>query len=88
MNEAGINSDDLVLVRQQQDADNGDRVVALVDGEATIKEFHRTPDAVALRPRSNDNRYQPIIVTEDFQIQGVIVSVVPCTEAVSHAEEH
>lgn len=72
MDQAGIRDQDLVLVRQQQTADNGDRVVALVDGQATIKEFHRQPQAVILRPRSSNKCHKPIILTEDFQILGII----------------
>lgn len=76
MNKAGINSGDLVLVRQQPDADNGDRVVALIDDEATIKELHKSADAVVLMPRSTEKEHQPIILTHDFQVQGVVVATV------------
>ena len=41
MNRAGINDGDLVLVRQQAMADEGERVVALINDDATIKRFHR-----------------------------------------------
>lgn len=77
MNEAGIGNGDLVLVRQQQAADNGQRVVALIDDEATIKEFHREKDVVVLKPRSINKAHRPIVLTENFIIQGVIVSVLP-----------
>ena len=39
MNQNKINDGDIVLVRQQPNANNGDMVVALIDDEATIKEF-------------------------------------------------
>lgn len=77
MNEAGINSGDLVLIRQQSVADNGDRVVALIDDEATIKEFRRTKDAVALVPRSKNKLHRPIYLTTQFQIQGVVKAALP-----------
>jgi repressor LexA len=77
MNKAGINTGDLVLIRQQSDANNGDRVVALIDDEATIKELRKNNEAVVLMPRSSNAKHQPIILTQDFQIQGVVVSVVP-----------
>ena len=80
MNEAGINDHDIVLVRQQVTAENGDRVVALIDGEATIKEFHRGSDVVILRPKSSNRDHKPILLTEDFQIQGVVVSAIPRLE--------
>jgi repressor LexA len=77
MNEAGIQHGDLVLVRVQNFAENGNRVVALVDDEATIKEFHRRGDVVILQPRSTNSAHQPIIVSENLQIQGVVVTSIP-----------
>lgn len=77
MNAAGINDGDLVLVRQQLMADNSEIVVALIDDSATIKEFHRSKDAVILKPKSKNRAYQPIILTEDFQIQGVVIATIP-----------
>lgn len=76
MNEAGINDGDFVLVRQQQTANDGDIVVALIDDEATIKEFHRKKDVVILKPRSSNKTYQPIILTSNFMIQGVVVTAI------------
>lgn len=77
MNEAGINDGDLVLIKQQQDAQNGDRVVALIDDEATIKEFHKKNNMIILKPKSNNLKHQPIILTENFRIQGVVETVIP-----------
>lgn len=74
MDQANINDGDLVLVRQQQTADNGNIVVALIDDEATIKEFKRTPTAVVLTPRSSSKDHLPIILTNEFQVQGVVVT--------------
>jgi repressor LexA len=74
-----ITPGELVLVRQQAHAQSGDMVVALVDNEATIKEFHRQGEHVLLKPRSNDKEadHRPIVVTEDLIIQGVVVAVIP-----------
>lgn len=77
MDEAGIPDGDLVLVRRQQHAEDGDRVVALVDDEATIKELRRSADAVALVPRSTNKKHKPIVLTRDFLIQGVVVASIP-----------
>jgi repressor LexA len=77
MNEAGIQDGDLVLCRQAQVADQGERVVALVDDQATIKEFHKGKDVVVLKPRSKNKTHQPIVVTRDFRVQGVVVATVP-----------
>jgi repressor LexA len=79
MNKAGICNRDLVLVRQQPTADDGQKVVALIDDEAIIKEFHRTPEAVVLRPKSTNKKYQPIILNNDFVIQGVVVATLPAS---------
>lgn len=76
MNAVGISDGDLVLVRQQQDAEEGEKVVALIDDEATIKEFHRAKDAVILKPRSRNKSHKPIIVSDDFLIQGVVVATI------------
>jgi len=77
MNEAGINDGDMVLVRQQSTANNGDNVMALIDGEATIKELHKTSEIVVLKPRSKSKKHKPIILNQDFQIQGIVVATVP-----------
>jgi repressor LexA len=77
MNAAGIQDGDLMLVRQQSQAENGQKVVALINDEATVKEFHRQGDAVVLKPRSRNAKHKPIVVTDDFIIQGVVTSVLP-----------
>jgi repressor LexA len=77
MNEAGINSGDLLLIRQQSTAESGDKVVALINDEATVKFFERTNDAVILRPKSKNKVHKPIILTDNCMIQGVVVAVLP-----------
>ena len=77
MDDAGINDGDLVLIRQQQTAQNGDKVVALIDDEATIKEFHHCGNMIVLKPKSKNSKHQPIILTNDFRIQGVVETVIP-----------
>lgn len=76
MNDTGINEGDLVLIRQQQHAENGDNVVALIDDEATIKEYHHNGSLVVLKPRSTNKKYQPIILTDEFRIQGIVEAVI------------
>ncbi|MDD4931293.1 MAG: transcriptional repressor LexA [Candidatus Colwellbacteria bacterium] len=77
MDRAGINSGDLLLVRQQNDAENGEKVVALINDEATIKILEKTSGAVILKPSSNNKDHQPIVLTDNFMIQGVVVAVLP-----------
>ena len=77
MDEAGIYSGDLLLIRQQTTAETGDKVVALINDEATVKFFERTSDAVILRPKSKNKTHKPIILTDNCMIQGVVVAVLP-----------
>ena len=53
MIEAGILDGDFVVVRQQQTADNGDIVVAMIDDEATVKTFYREADRIRLQPENS-----------------------------------
>jgi repressor LexA len=77
MDKAGINNGDLILVKQQPVADNGQRVVALIDDEATVKEFQRKGDVIALVPQSNNSKHKPIILDYEFQIQGIVIATIP-----------
>jgi repressor LexA len=72
---AGILDGDLVIAAQQQDAQEGDIVVALVDDEATVKRFRRRPDgAVTLLPENP--KHKPIVIMHPpFMIQGKVVAV-------------
>jgi repressor LexA len=76
MNMANINNGDLVLIRQEQTAENGDKVVALINDEATIKKFDKQGNIIVLRPMSDNVRHQPIILREDFKIQGIVENVI------------
>lgn len=77
MNLAGINSGDLLLVRQQETAETGDKVVALINDEATLKYFERATGAIVLKPKSSNKTHKPIVLTDNCQIQGVVVAVLP-----------
>lgn len=63
---AGINPDDLVLVRMQPTADSGQIVACRINGdECTLKRFKQQGDMVILMPENT--AYEPIIVPcEDF----------------------
>jgi repressor LexA len=71
-----IQDGDLAVVRQQPVADDGQIVVALIDDEATLKEYHKTNDHVILRPKSTDPGFKDIILDKDFFVQGVVVSII------------
>lgn len=72
---AGILDGDLVLVKQGNNAYNGDMIVALIDDSATVKTFYREKDHIRLQPE-NDHM-DPIIVTPDqhFEILGQVIGV-------------
>ena len=76
MDQKGIDDGDLVLVRQQTIAQDGETVVALIDDKATIKEFRIGGETFVLKPRSKNKQHQPIVLTKDFQIQGVVVTTI------------
>ncbi len=77
MNQKGINDGDMVLIKQQDTAENGDLVVALIDDEATIKELQLNEHVAVLVPHSDNKAHTPIILSRDFRVQGVVVTVIP-----------
>ena len=75
MIEAGIFDGDYILVQQQSTANNGDIVVAMVDGfesEATVKTFYKEADHIRLQPENSS--MSPIIV-KDVKIFGKVRGV-------------
>jgi repressor LexA len=74
MIEAGICEDDLVVVRAQPHAEAGEIVVALVDGESTVKRLERRNGKLWLQPANP--RYEPIAVAGDTRILGKVIGVI------------
>ncbi|MCZ6695676.1 MAG: transcriptional repressor LexA [Acidobacteria bacterium] len=75
MVDEGIRDGDIVVVKQQRDAHNGQTVVALVGDDATIKRFYRRGGKIELRPANP--RMQSIVVEEgDLQIQGIVIGLI------------
>lgn len=72
MIEAGIFDKDLILVRQQQVAQNGDIVVALIEDYATVKKFYKEKDHIRLQPANST--MSPIIV-QDCSVLGKVVGL-------------
>jgi repressor LexA len=77
MNKSGINDGDLVLVRQQSSANDGEKVVALINDEATIKHLHHEEGVIVLKPNSTDSSHKPIVLSDEFIIQGVVAATLP-----------
>jgi repressor LexA len=72
MVDAGILAEDMVVVRRQETAEDGDIVVALVGEEATVKRFFREKDHVRLQPENPT--YEPIR-SKDVQLVGRVVGL-------------
>jgi len=73
MIEAGIFDGDMVIVRQQQTANNGDIIVAMTeDNEATVKRFFREKDYIRLQP---ENSTMAPILLKDVSVLGKVVGV-------------
>jgi repressor LexA len=73
MRDAGILDGDLVAVRRQQTAENGQIIVAMIGDEATVKRFERHDDHVLLIPENPD--FAPIEVREELHVAGRVVGV-------------
>jgi repressor LexA len=74
MMEDGIQDGDLILVRRAAQAENGQTVVAVVDGEATLKRFHRRGATVELRPANAALRSAEWPASR-VEIRGVLVGL-------------
>src|SRR3989344_2160112 len=77
MVDENINDGDIILVRQQATAENGQRVVALIDNyETTLKNFYKERGRIRLQPANK--KMEPIILRNgrDLTIQGIVVDVI------------
>ncbi len=73
MIEENIQDGDIIIVASQKTAENGQMVVALIDGNyATVKKFYREPDFIRLEPANP--QFKPIFIKtpERIQIQGIV----------------
>jgi len=72
MIDEGIFDGDLVLVRQQQDASDGDIVIALLDDSATVKTFYRDGEFIRLDPANK--AFEPIR-TRECEVLGKVIGL-------------
>lgn len=72
MIEAGILDGDYLIIRQQDDASNGEIVVALVENEATVKRLYKHDDQVELRP---ENSTMSPIMVKDVSLIGNVTGL-------------
>lgn len=73
MEDIGIKKGDLIVVRKQNYADDGQIVVALVEGNATLKRYYRRNGKIILHP---ENKKMKDIIVSHCDIQGVLVSCI------------
>ena len=73
MKDIGIQKGDLIVVRRQNSADDGQVVVALVDGNATLKRIFHRDGKIILHP---ENKRMKDIELDECDIQGVLVSCI------------
>jgi repressor LexA len=76
MQNAGILSGDLVLVKKQKIAQKGDIVVAVIGGEATVKRYF--PEGKRIRLQPENDAYEPIYVDKtsgEFRIAGKVIGL-------------
>lgn len=74
MIDAGILDGDFVVIREQEAAEDGDIVVALIEEEATLKRFYREQKRIRLDAANNEMK--PIYVDSgEFRVQGKVVAV-------------
>ena len=75
MIEDHIDDGDFVVIRRQDTAENGERVVAMIDNEVTLKRYYREKDKIRLEPANGS--MEPILVdsSKDARILGVLVGV-------------
>lgn len=76
MIEAGIDDGDLVVVRKQETARDGDIVVALVNNENTLKRYYRDDELHCIRLHPENSEMEDILVYGDCFIQGVAQQVI------------
>jgi repressor LexA len=71
----GIREGDIIIVKRQRDARNGQTVIALIGDDATVKQYYRKGSKIELRPANA--RMKPFFVEEgDIQIQGIVIGLI------------
>ena len=73
MIDIGIRKGDLIVVKKQNYANDGDIIVALVDGETTLKRFFKDGSKIILHP---ENKTMKDIIVKECDIQGILVSCI------------
>lgn len=72
MIDAGIFDKDVVIVKKQDTAENGEIVIALIDDSATVKRFYKANDKIILHP---ENASMSDIILKEVQILGTVIGL-------------
>jgi repressor LexA len=76
MRDDGILSGDLVIVRKQATARNGQTVIALINQEATIKTYYRKEQRLELHPANSTMKPILVLPSDEFRIEGIVIGVI------------
>ncbi len=76
MRDDGILPGDVVVVQKQHTARNGQTVIALLNGEATIKTYHRKAGVIELHPSNDTMKPMTVKEADSFHIEGIVVGVI------------
>ncbi len=76
MRDAGILDGDIVIVRKQEHARDGDRVVALIGDDATVKTYRSVEGGAELVPENPDFDVRRVGPEDDFRIAGIVTGLV------------
>jgi len=72
----GILNGDYVILKKVQVAKPGDTVVALINGEATLKQYYIGSNGVELHPKNNNYSVINVNPDDDLHIQGLVVGII------------
>lgn len=84
MREENINSGDIIIIKQQSTADNGQKVVALINNnEVTLKKIYREKDKIRLEP-ANPEFKSILVEPENIKVQGIVTDIIKsCTKNIA-----
>lgn len=77
MRDAALYDGDLLFVDPSKEPQNGEIIVALVNGEPTVKRYYRENGTVTLKPENK--KYEPIVVdtyTDQFRVVGTVIGLI------------
>jgi repressor LexA len=75
MIEDHIDDGDIVIIKRQETARNGERVVAMIDGEVTLKKFYRERGRIRLEPANGNMKPIYVEPNKDIKVLGTLVGV-------------